>query len=132
MTNLFYRTALNRASGLFGRHTRIAMLLSQLAIKLSKANKKDLSFQVVRLKIGVLTRLISSYTKGQYRNIPWKAVAAILGSFIYFVNPLDLIPDVAPVVGLTDDFSILVWVYGSVQSEIDKFLAWEKTQLTHT
>jgi uncharacterized membrane protein YkvA (DUF1232 family) len=56
-------------------------------------------------------------------------MATILGAIIYFVNPFDLLPDIAPVIGLTDDFSILVWVYTSVQSEIDKFLAWEKSNL---
>jgi uncharacterized membrane protein YkvA (DUF1232 family) len=130
MTNIFYHAALGKAAGLLGRHTRMALLLSQLAVKLNNAKKKDLSVQAVSQKISVLTRLVKSYTTGHYRNVPWKPVAAILGSFIYFLNPFDLIPDVAPVVGLTDDFSILVWVYGSVQTEIDKFLAWEQSQLS--
>lgn len=92
-------------------------------------NKNDLSFRKVKSKLDVLVRLIKSYTNGGYRNIPWKTIAMILAAIIYFVNPFDLIPDLAPVVGLTDDFSILVWVYSSVQSEIDKFLIWEQSNL---
>ena len=48
---------------------------------------------------------------------------------IYFVNPLDLVPDIIPLSGLTDDFAVLVWVYNTVSNEIEKFLVWEKSQV---
>jgi len=130
MNNVFFNTAVNKASGLFGRHSRMMLLVSQLAVKLGRVNKQDLSFQAAQGKINTLVRLVRSYTSGQYRAIPWKTMATILGAFVYFLNPFDLIPDVAPVIGLTDDFSILVWVYSSVQTEIDKFLTWEQSKLT--
>lgn len=130
MTNIFYQSALQRASGLFGRHGRVALLLSQLAMKLGRMNRNDLSFTAAKSKLDVLVRLVKAYTKGQYKSISWKTIATVLAAFIYFVNPFDLIPDIAPVVGLTDDFSILVWVYSSVQIEVNKFLTWEQTQLT--
>ncbi len=129
MNNIFFQAALNKASGLLGRHGRIVALLSQLTMKISKVNRQDLSFQAAREKVGVMARLVKSYSQGHYKAIPWKTMATILGAIIYFVNPFDLLPDIAPVIGLTDDFSILVWVYTSVQSEIDKFLAWEKSNL---
>jgi uncharacterized membrane protein YkvA (DUF1232 family) len=130
MNNVFFNTAVNKASGLFGRYSRMMLLVSQLAVKLGRVNKQDLSFQAAQGKINTLVRLVRSYTSGQYRAIPWKTMATILGAFVYFLNPFDLIPDVAPVIGLTDDFSILVWVYSSVQTEIDKFLTWEQSKLT--
>ncbi len=130
MNNVFFKAAVNKASGLFGRHNRIVLLVSQLAIKIGTINRSDLNFQAAMVKINTLQRLVRSYTSGQYKTIPWKTMATILGAFVYFVNPLDLIPDVAPVIGLTDDFSILIWVYSSVQTEIDKFLAWEQSKLT--
>lgn len=36
-----------------------------------------------------------------------KAHAIALGALIYFVNPLDLIPDALPAVGFLDDFAVL-------------------------
>jgi uncharacterized membrane protein YkvA (DUF1232 family) len=132
MNNLFYQAALNKASGLLGRHGRIALLLSRLVMKISTVDRKDLNFHAAKEKIAVMTRLTKSYSSGQYKAVPWKTIATILGAFIYFVNPFDLIPDVAPVVGLTDDFSVLIWVYSSVQSEIDKFLTWEQSKLLLT
>lgn len=77
----------------------------------------------------MLIRLVKTYSTGAYKAVSWKVIASILAAFIYFVNPFDLVPDFAPIVGYTDDFSILLWVYNSVQTELDKFLLWEKSQL---
>ncbi|HET7178492.1 MAG TPA: DUF1232 domain-containing protein [Chryseosolibacter sp.] len=83
----------------------------------------------IKDKFFVLGRLIKAYALGNYRQIPWKTILLVVAAIIYFVNPLDLIPDVVPLTGLTDDFAVLVWVYNSVSSEIDKFVAWEEDQL---
>jgi uncharacterized membrane protein YkvA (DUF1232 family) len=80
-------------------------------------------------KFQILSRLASAYATGKYRVIPWKAVVTLLAAIIYFLNPIDLIPDFIPGIGLTDDFGILMWVYASVSGEIDKFLEWEKTTI---
>ncbi|MBX2965486.1 MAG: DUF1232 domain-containing protein [Cyclobacteriaceae bacterium] len=129
MTNIFYQSALHKASRLFGRHGRITTLLSQLAVKLGRMDKNELSFRKAKAKLDVLARLVRAYANGRYSAVSWKTMATILAAIIYVVNPFDLIPDVAPVIGLTDDFSILVWVYSSVQGEIDKFVAWEQSHI---
>lgn len=128
--NAFYQQAAKKAGSWFGRNDRITLLLMQLSAKLNRFNRADLSFKPVKEKVSVLMRLVKSYINGQYRTIPWKVIVSILAAFIYFVNPLDLIPDFAPVIGYTDDFSILLWVYSAVQTEIDKFLSWEKSMVS--
>ena len=59
--------------------------------------------------------------------VPWYARLFIICLLGYAFSPLDLIPDFIPLMGLTDDFGVLVWVYSSVSTEIDKFLTWEKS-----
>lgn len=104
-------------------------LLSQFSLKLRGINWQDVRMASIKDKFFVLGRLIKAYALGNYRQIPWKTILLIVAAIIYFVNPLDLIPDVVPLTGLTDDFAVLVWVYNSVSSEIDKFVAWEEDQL---
>lgn len=128
MNNVFFQHALNKASLLYGRNERIVLLLTQLSARISRIKRKNLSLSPIKEKINVLIRLVKTYTKGDYKTVPWKVVASILAAFIYFINPFDLIPDFTPIIGFTDDFSILLWVYNSVQSEIDKFLMWEKSR----
>ncbi len=78
-------------------------------------------------KFGVFSRMAGAYATGRYRSAPWKTVMTVLAAIIYFLNPIDLIPDFIPMMGLTDDFGVLVWVYNSISTEIDKFLEWEKS-----
>lgn len=127
--NRFFTSALRRASNLAGRPSRLLALLSKLALKLKDTNWKELRATQVKEKFFVMGRLIKAYALGRYRQVPWKAMLLILGAVIYFINPLDLVPDLVPLTGLTDDFAILLWVYNSVNSEIDKFLLWEKSQV---
>ena len=94
---------------------------------MTTVNWNKVSVASAKEKLSVFSRMASAYVSGRYRTVPWKTVMTILAAIIYFLNPLDLVPDFIPVMGLTDDFGVLMWVYASVSSEIDKFLAWEKS-----
>ena len=82
----------------------------------------------MREKFFTVGRMARAYAKGHYREVPWRAMLILLAAVIYFLNPFDLVPDLIPVVGLTDDFAVLLWVYNAVGSEINKFLLWEESK----
>ncbi len=126
--NKFFTSALRHATGFAGKRSRLLSLLSQFGLKLKGTNWKDVRAASVKEKFFVIGRLIKAYALGHYRQIPWKTIVLIIAAVIYFVNPLDLIPDLVPVAGLSDDFAVLIWVYNSVSNEIDKFTMWEKEQ----
>lgn len=48
-----------------------------------------------------------------HRPFPWKALLPVLGSILYGVSPIDLIPDLIPLLGWSDDAALgilaLVW-----------------------
>jgi uncharacterized membrane protein YkvA (DUF1232 family) len=129
MKNSFFVAALRRAAQMAGKPGRLMLLLSRLAIKLREVNWQNVNAGAAKEKFFVLGRLIKAYAQGQYREIPWKTMLLIVAAIIYFINPLDLLPDLIPVAGLTDDFGILLWVYSSLQTEIDKFILWEQSQV---
>ena len=41
------------------------------------------------------------------KNVPVRQRALSIGALLYFVNPLDLIPDATPIFGYVDDFAIM-------------------------
>ncbi len=127
MKNVFFDIALNRAARLSGHTGRIMLLLTRLGSKITKVNWSTVTVAAAKEKFSILSRLSAAYASGRYRNIPWKAVMTMLAAIIYFLNPIDLIPDFIPGLGLTDDFSVLLWVYSSMSTEINKFLEWEKS-----
>ncbi|MCK6616569.1 MAG: DUF1232 domain-containing protein [Cyclobacteriaceae bacterium] len=126
--NAFFASAITQAEALRGNYARFAVLLAKVSIKISRLNWKDVSMSSMQETINVFLRMAKAYSAGHYRFIPWKTMAIVLGSLLYFLNPFDIVPDVVPVLGLGDDFAVLMWVYNSVAGEVDRFLAWEKMQ----
>lgn len=124
--NVFFNFALKRAPSVLGKKGRVFVLLAKMGDKLRHVNVKDIN---IRDKFFILGRLLKAYILGRYREIPWKTLLLITAAILYFVNPIDFIPDWIPVLGFTDDFGILVSVYTSISREIDKFLTWEKSQV---
>jgi uncharacterized membrane protein YkvA (DUF1232 family) len=43
----------------------------------------------------------------------------IIGALGYMISPLDVLPDAIPIVGLTDDLAVLVYVLKKVWTEVD-------------
>ncbi len=119
--------ALAKAARLAGKPGRIALLLTKLGDRLTKVDWKAFSVTTAKDKLSVFSRIASAYATGKYRDISWKSVLIVLAAIIYFLNPVDLIPDFIPVLGLTDDFSVLLWVYNTASKEVDKFLSWERS-----
>lgn len=75
-------------------------------------------------------RLLRAYATGRYRDIPWPSLLSIVAAVIYFVMPLDLIPDFILALGLIDDAALLGLILSSLKGDIDNFIEWEKIQAT--
>jgi len=128
MKNTFFDIAMGQASRLAGKPGRILALLAKLGAKINRGHWSPLQRQMIKDKFMVLGRMAKAYALGRYRAIPWKTMLILLAAVIYFINPLDLIPDLIPLMGFTDDFAILLWVYNAIGTEVDKFLEWEQSQ----
>jgi uncharacterized membrane protein YkvA (DUF1232 family) len=129
LQSIFFRNATRKASR-YASNTKSLLELLQQA--LSKSNQIAESenkgmFVVLRERIMVLGRMLKAYASGQYRILPWKSLLKIIAAILYFVSPIDVIPDLVPVLGFTDDVALILWVYRSLRDDIDDFLFWENT-----
>ena len=82
---------------------------------------RELGDQIKRLG-----RLVRAYANGSYREISVGNIAMVVGAILYFVTPLDLIPDAIPGVGLIDDATVFAFVLARLDSELAQFAAWER------
>lgn len=75
-------------------------------------------------------RLLKAYFSKQYTTIPWGSIVIIVGAVIYFVSPIDLMPDWIPLSGFIDDAAVLMFVIKQIKTDIDQFLQWESERNT--
>lgn len=76
-----------------------------------------------------LFRLLRAYIRRDYRDIPWGSIVLVIVAIIYFVSPIDLIPDILPGIGFIDDAAVIAFVVAQIKADLDNFLAWEVEQL---
>lgn len=73
-------------------------------------------------------RLIQAYANGSYRQMSLENFGLIVAAIIYFVMPLDALPDFIAGFGFTDDAAVLAWTFNKVKEELTLFKAWEAEQ----
>lgn len=71
--------------------------------------------------------MIKAHVAGDYKIRSLRILIILLAAIIYFINPIDLIPDFIFGIGLADDLAVLTWVYRAAASEIDSFRNYESS-----
>ena len=104
-------------------------LIDDVLKKLKKLSNDKKITSKLNSYLRVFIRLVNAYSSGKYTYVPWKTITLIVAGLIYFIYPIDLIPDFIPLSGLIDDIALIAWIYGSIEEDIDKFLEWEKIRL---
>lgn len=100
--------------------------LSALLKKLKQKMKSLPMVGSVLANVPTMFKLLNSYLKGDYIDIPRKQLVIIVSAVSYLVSPIDLVPDFIPVVGLMDDMAIVSICIKATQSELEKYLAWRE------
>jgi len=76
-------------------------------------------------RLAALPRMLKATAKGEYDG--GMRVALMAAATAYVVSPIDLIPEAfLLVLGLVDDAVMIAWLAGTVLSETERFLEWEK------
>jgi uncharacterized membrane protein YkvA (DUF1232 family) len=77
---------------------------------------------VVKLAIRAkaLYDMLEAWWRGKF-DFPTGTLQAIVVALLYFISPLDIIPDVLPFFGLVDDAAILAFVVNRVRGDLDAF-----------
>ncbi|UOQ45628.1 YkvA family protein [Halobacillus salinarum] len=92
------------------------------ARKKSERNKGPLSN--VWKEIHLMFSLIREWRNGSYTKVPTGSIVAIVGAILYFISPIDAIPDFIPVAGFLDDIYIVKLVINQVESDLQNYRSW--------
>lgn len=69
----------------------------------------------------MLWALLKDYHNGDYKEVPWKFITSIGFAVAYLISPIDLIPDVIPILGFLDDAYVFKLVVDSFNSESEVY-----------
>ena len=78
--------------------------------------------------LGTLSRFVGSYLNGKYKDVSISTLSLIAFGFMYFISPIDLIPDALIPFGFADDAFVIGWVVKRISGELSKFRAWERIE----
>ena len=76
-------------------------------------------------QVKLLYELIRAYVDGSYREVPWASIAMAVAATVYFLSPIDLIPDAIPVIGMLDDVLVVRFTLSAIQSDLRTFCEWK-------
>lgn len=55
--------------------------------------------------------------------VPWQRKTVVVAALLYFISPLDAIPDLAPLIGYLDDFGVIIAVTKFMSAELAPYYA---------
>jgi uncharacterized membrane protein YkvA (DUF1232 family) len=82
-------------------------------------------------RVRLLWMVLSDWASGRYRQVPWRAIAAIAAAAAYVISPIDLIPDFLVPIGWTDDMLVLALAWRMVKRELEAYCAWKGLSPAH-
>ena len=76
----------------------------------------------------LLVSFLKDYWSGKYRQVPFWTIAAIVVALLYVLNPMDLIPDFIPGVGMLDDAMVIAACLAMIEKDLQEYKDWRTEQ----
>lgn len=76
-------------------------------------------------KVQLLFFMFKDWIKGEYTDIPKSTLIAIILGLLYFVSPIDFIPDLLAGLGFVDDAAVIVFVVKQISKDLEKYKKWK-------
>ncbi|MBU4487006.1 MAG: DUF1232 domain-containing protein [Candidatus Delongbacteria bacterium] len=102
---------------------------STIGDAMKKADSVRGSLERVWHQLQLMFSLVIDYTKGNYKEIPTKSIVLTVGAILYFLMPIDLIPDMIPVFGYLDDIAVIGLVIKQIGIDLEKYEEWKKSKV---
>ena len=122
------RSTRGRAEDYIRDPSRTQELLAAALSKASARRSTDGIVDEIWEYLQTVARLIQASVTGEYKGLSGKRLTLMIAAILYYVSPIDIIPDFFPVAGLLDDLGVLAFALRSMKDEIEAFKAWERDQ----
>ena len=96
----------------------------ELLKKTDQKIEKQKNLTLLR-QIPKMGRMLKSFIRKEYTEVPVGTLGAIAASLLYFVSPVDILPDFSPFLGYVDDAAVVALCVNLCQYDLSKFEEWE-------
>ena len=114
--------ARNRAAEIVRSPDKLRAMVAEAREKADSAGGATSPLSGVIDDLKTMFDLLRAVARGNYR-LRKETLILIAGAVLYFVIPIDVIPDFIPVAGFIDDAAVIAWVVKTCKTEIDLFRA---------
>ena len=117
-----------KAGEMVNDHESLKDLLEKTRKKLEEVQKDDSLLDKLVSYVQLVIRMLGNYLHGRYNDTPWQTVVMLIAGLLYFVVPLDAIPDFIPIGGWIDDATVLVWIGRCFRDDLARYQRWEESK----
>lgn len=123
------KSALEELEKGYGKAEEILHNQDELERFLQRLEKKLKTVPLAGEKLAtvpIMISLIKSYIQKQYTDIPIGTIIAIISALVYFLSPIDFVPDSIPVLGYFDDAAVVAACWKLVESDVEEYARWRE------
>ena len=113
---------LARAGDVVESPARLQKVAKQATAKMLQRGGASLASAQDQLR--TLVDLVSAYVQGDYREVSATTLVSVVAALLYFIAPLDALPDFLFGWGLLDDAAVISYVSAQVRTELEAFKQW--------
>ncbi len=115
-----------RAQRLLEEPGRVQTLAQQATRKLARTGGE--SVRELRDNLQLAVDMVRAWASGEYRHFSNQTLLIVVAALLYFVVPLDVIPDFIFGWGFVDDAAVLGYVFTQLGEEVEAFKSWREQQ----
>lgn len=128
MSNKRIDRIFKKAKETVDKNEKVQGLITDVKAKIDHINADSEERSTFVYQLLVVIRMLRAHFNGSYRAFSITTVLTLVFGLVYFITPVDLIPDFIPGLGLTDDISLVYFIFKSLADDITRFKLWEETQ----
>jgi ADP-ribosyl-[dinitrogen reductase] hydrolase len=115
-----YKSTLTKAESALEDKSRLNIIINKFLIKLNTKKIKD-KFKHNLEEIYISIDLLIYWIRGDFKDVSKQTLIYIVGGILYFLMPLDAIPDLLLKFGFIDDFAVFGLILNSIKEDLNRF-----------
>ena len=117
-----------QAKRILEEQSQLKALFGQVSKKLQTLSGSHKQINELLEHVQLFLRMIKKSFSGEYSSFSNKTLLSLVFGLLYFVTPMDVVPDFIPLLGFSDDLSIIYFIFKNFKSDIEAFKVWELNQ----